>query len=292
VSFTIVVATHQSERDLGRLLPSLALLSQPPQVVVVDSGSTDATADVARRYGAETVELAGNPGFGAANNAGLALARHETTVLLNPDTVVLDDGLSALAALPVARDALYAPRLLNEDRTVQRSVHPLPGSWTALLPALVHPRLLPTAARLDADPWRADEPREVGWAIAACVAARTETLRRLGPFDASVFLFGEDMDLCLRACAIGVPTVYWPAVTLVHTGGTATRAQFGAEPRELKARRRREVVRERLGAGALARDDAAQALTFVTRTAARRVARRDPSAPRADLAALRAARRG
>ena len=42
--------------------------------------------------------LAGNPGFGAANNAGVARARHDVTVLLNPDCELLDGGLADLAA--------------------------------------------------------------------------------------------------------------------------------------------------------------------------------------------------
>jgi len=296
VSFTAVIVAHDSARDLAVLLASLAEHhgSGPdgPQVVVVDSGSTDDGVAVARAAGAQTVVLDGNPGFGAANNAGVAVARHDVTVLLNPDTLVLDDGLATLAALPVRRDALFAPRLLNADRTVQRSAHPRPGTAAALLPALVHPRALPTGPRLRADPWRSDEPIEVGWAIAACLAARTDTLRRLGPFDPEPFLYGEDMDLCLRAAALDVPTILWPAVRLVHTGGTSTTAHFGGEPLDLKARRRREVVRADLGRPALARDDAAQALTFVTRAGARTALGRPSSRERAELRAWwRAVRR-
>jgi N-acetylglucosaminyl-diphospho-decaprenol L-rhamnosyltransferase len=159
------------------------------------------------------------------------------------------------------------------------------------LPALVHPPLLPHGLRVRAEPWRSDQPRPVGWAIAACLAARTTTLRRLGPFDPDTFLFYEDLDLCLRARAAGVPTELHPDIRLRHAGAHATERRFRGEPVELLAHRRREVVSARLGRRALALDDAAQALTFATRIAARALLRRDASRERAQLHALRRARR-
>lgn len=293
MSFSVVVVTHDSAPDLRALLASLVEHVAPaPQVIVVDSGSRDDSVAVARAAGAEVIVLDGNPGFGAANNAGVARAAHPVTVLLNPDVVALDDGLATLAVLPTRRDALYAPRLLNADRTVQRSAHPVPGTVAALLPALVHPAALPPGPRLRADPWRATEPTEIGWAIAACLAARTETLLRLGPFDPGAFLYGEDMDLCLRARALGVPAILWPAVALVHTGGTSTHAHFGGEPLDLKAARRREVLRLDLGRRALALDDAAQGLTFATRAGARVLLGRGAAREKAELRAWWRAVRG
>jgi GT2 family glycosyltransferase len=290
----IVVVLHDSAEDLRRLLGSLAAVSPQPQVVVVDAGSSDAGPQLARDWGAEVL-LAGDVGFGAANNMGLDRVRASTTLLLNPDIVVTDPAVVEKLARHARReDALHVPRLLNPDGSVQRSAHPLPGRPTALLPALVHPRALPAPLRHAADPWRADAPddRRVGWAIAAAVAARTETLRRLGPFDPRQFLFYEDLDLCLRARSAGVPTVLHPSLAMEHRGGHSTGPAYGGEPHALLARRRREVVRANLGAGALAWDDAAQAVTFASRAAARTALRRDARREWAQLRALAAARRG
>ena len=81
------------------------------------------------------------------------------------------------------------------------------------------------------------------------------------------------MDLCLRARAAGIPTVLDPSVRVRHLGGHATRRAYAGEPHELLARRRREVVLANRGRAARALDDAAQALTFASRAAARRAAR-------------------
>ena len=285
---TLLVVLHDSEPDLEVLLRSIERhLPTAPQLVVVDSGSSDGGAALAERHGARVVRMPGNPGFGAANVAGLEHVRTPVTVLLNPDVELLDDGLSRLVELAAARDALVVPRLLNADGSVQRSAHPEPGTARALLPALVHPRLLPRRLRLEADPWRSDAPRRVGWAIAAAVAARTDTLRRLGPFDPGAFLFFEDLELCLRAAAAGVPTELHPEIALRHSGGHSTRPAYHGEPHELLARRRREVVGTRLGRRALALDDLAQGLTFASRA----VAHRGRGRERAQLRALVHARR-
>jgi N-acetylglucosaminyl-diphospho-decaprenol L-rhamnosyltransferase len=290
----IVTVLHDSAADLRRLLRSLEPAAERPRLVAVDAGSTDEGPEIARAWGAEVVE-AGDVGFGAANNAGVERVTSPVTLLLNPDVVVHDPAmLDRLACHARREDALHVPRLLNPDGSVQRSAHPLPGRIDALLPALVHPLALPRPLRHHADPWRDDRAleRPVGWAIAAAVAARTDTLRRLGPFDPGQFLFFEDLDLCLRARAAGVPTMLHPDLTLEHRGGHSTGPAYGGEPHELLARRRREVVRANLGARAVALDDAAQALTFATRAATRTALRRPAGRERAQLRALVAARRG
>jgi N-acetylglucosaminyl-diphospho-decaprenol L-rhamnosyltransferase len=288
----IVTVLHDSAPDLQRLLRSLEPVSPRPQIVVVDAGSQDDGPEIARAFGAEVIE-AGDVGFGAANNLGVERVTGSVTLLLNPDVVVLDAPvIERLARHARREDALHVPRLLNADGSVQRSAHPVPGRVSALLPAIVHPRALPPPLRHHADPWRADgDERPVGWAIAAAVAARTETLRRLGPFDPAQFLFFEDLDLCLRARAAGVPTILHPGLALEHRGGHSTGPAYDGEPHELLAQRRRAVVRANLGRRALALDDAAQALTFATRAAARTALRQDATRERSQLRALRSARR-
>ncbi len=290
-SLSIVVVSHDSAAELPPLIDSVRRqLGNGPQIVVVDSGSTDDSAVLARAGGAEVVELGANPGFGAANNIGVARARGEVTALLNPDIELIDAGLAGLVELAAKRRALFVPRLVSQDGAVEKSAHPVPGRPAAFGFALLGPAL-PRRPRLRAEPWRSARPRVVGWAVAAALVARTELLRALGPFDAEAFLFYEDLDLCLRAAERQIPTILHPEVVLRHRGAHATAPAFGGEPYELLASRRREVVGARLGARRLALDDAAQALTFTTRSLARLLIGRSAARPLAQLAALRRARR-
>jgi N-acetylglucosaminyl-diphospho-decaprenol L-rhamnosyltransferase len=286
-----VTVIHDSAADLGRLLDSVERELRPaPAVVVVDSGSSDDGVALARERGARVVVLDGNLGFGAGCNAGLSLVEEPVTALVNPDVELLDGGLAALAADAARRDALIAPRLLNADGSVQDSAHPPPGRLEGLVPALLPRPLLPPPIRRRYEPWRSDRARAVGWATAACLVARSDLLRRLGPFDPHAFLFYEDMELCLRARRAGVPTILRPDVAVRHRGGTSTGPALGKHDLALRARRRREVV-AREGRRALLLDDLAEAATFATRGATRRLTRRGGEIELARLRALREARR-
>jgi N-acetylglucosaminyl-diphospho-decaprenol L-rhamnosyltransferase len=270
MSFSIVTVLHDSGPHLAKLLASIDrhLPDDKPQLIAVDTGSTDDGPPMASQWGAELIELPDNPGYGAANNAGVAQAAHEITVLLNPDVELIDASILDLVADARACNALLVPRLLNPDGSIQDSAHPAPGTRSEIVRAF-----LPRTGEV----WRTDEPRQVGWAIAAALAAKTEILRRLGPFDPDQFLFYEDLDLCLRA---DVPTCLVPDVQLVHEGGHSTDEQRLQD----EARRRREVISERLGDRALRRDDLAQLVTFARAAAFKRRARDQ-------LHALRVARR-
>ena len=267
--FSVVVVLHDSRPHLDRLLASLERhLPGRAEVVAVDTGSRDGGAQLARDHGARVIELPDNPGFGAANDAGVAAAGRDVTALLNPDVELLDGGLAQLVDQVRREDALVFPRLLDPDGSVQDSAHARPGTKREVARALL-------PSRLTQRPYLTG--RGVGWVTAAALVARTPTLRRLGPFDPAAFLFYEDMDLCLRA---DVPLVLRRDVALLHVGGHST----GADRIALEARRRREVVGARLGRRAQRRDDLAQALTFA-RTALWRARSRE------QLHALRVARR-
>jgi N-acetylglucosaminyl-diphospho-decaprenol L-rhamnosyltransferase len=285
--FTIVCVLHDSAGPFRALLDSLdAHLADRVQLVVVDTGSCDEGPALARNRGADPIELDSSVGFGAANNAGVGQARHPVTVLLNPDCELLDHSLATLAAhAAMSPPALHVPRLLNPDGTVQRSAHPLPGAPGTLLAALAPPQALTRTLRERLEPWRSERTRTVGWAIAACVAAPTATLRGLGPFDPDDFLFFEDLDLCLRARAGGITTLLHPDLRVRHLGGHATSVTYREEPHELLARRRREVIERNRSRAARRLDDVAQLLTYATRSAARLAMHRPAGRQRAQLAA-------
>jgi N-acetylglucosaminyl-diphospho-decaprenol L-rhamnosyltransferase len=254
VTVSVVIVAHRSRTELEALLPGLPA---DAEVIVVDTDGSAAGVP------ATVIERHDNPGFGAANNEGVADASGEVTVLLNPDITAPPGAVERLATLAAGREALVVPRLLNPDGSVQRSAFALPGRPSGVLGALA-------PGPLRREPWRSREPRVVGWALAAALAAPTALLRRLGPFDPAAFLFYEDMDLCLRARAAGITTVLHPEVQLTHAGGHS----YGTAPPDLLARRRRAVIGANLGPRALRIDDAAQLAEFAVRSWRRRDRRR------------------
>jgi GT2 family glycosyltransferase len=160
---------------------------------------------------------------------------------------------------------------LNADGSRQDSAHPRPASAATAVYSLVPGPGLPPPVRRAAEPWQASDARHVGWATAACLVARTQTLRELGPFDRSIFLYAEDLDLGLRT-----ETWFDPGARVVHTGAHSTQRAYGGENYELLAKQRREVVRRRLGRRRAILDDVIELTTFADRALLRWLIGRSP----------------
>jgi GT2 family glycosyltransferase/glycosyltransferase involved in cell wall biosynthesis len=285
----LVTVTHNSAVELDALLRSVERHLPEAQVVVVDSGSSDDSAEVARRHGAQTIELA-NVGYGTAANAGIGAVSRPVTVVLNPDVELVDASLERLAA-PAAAGRIVVPTVVLPDGSRQDVAQYEPTSLPLAVFALAPPALLPPPLRTLLEPWRSRRPRRAGWAVGACIAGATDTLRALGPFDPEIFLYAEDLDLGLRAADAGVETWFWPSARVLHKRAHSTSRAFGGEPFELLARRRREVIAKRRGPARVRLDDLLQAVTFANRLALKRLAGRDATRERRLLGALRAARR-
>ena len=88
--YSVVIPAYNEEEYLPATLRSLdKVLRKIPQfrgeVIVVNNGSTDRTAQIAEQYGAKVVEET-NRGIGRARNRGAAMAKGETLISLDADT--------------------------------------------------------------------------------------------------------------------------------------------------------------------------------------------------------------
>jgi cellulose synthase/poly-beta-1,6-N-acetylglucosamine synthase-like glycosyltransferase/peptidoglycan/xylan/chitin deacetylase (PgdA/CDA1 family) len=98
---SVVVPAYNEELGIAATVASLAGSDYPDlDIVVVDDGSTDSTADTVRALGLANVRVIrqANAGKPAALNTGIAAARHDILVLVDGDTVFEPDALRALVA--------------------------------------------------------------------------------------------------------------------------------------------------------------------------------------------------
>jgi N-acetylglucosaminyl-diphospho-decaprenol L-rhamnosyltransferase len=292
----LVTVTHNSGRELSALQDSIERFLPEAQLVVVDCASSDDSLEVARRRDAGSVIALGeNLGFGRGCNRGLAEVTRPVTALVNPDVELLDDSLTAIAWETVRGDAperLLAPLVLSTDGSRQDTVHPAPGSAADLIRSVLPAAALPDPLGVGLAPWRSPTPRQVGWAVGCALVARTETLRRLGPFDERIFMYGEDLELGLRAAALGVGTWFWPEARVLHHQAHSSARAFDGEPFARHARGRHNAVLRSRGPRAAVLDDASQAITFASRMALKTALGRPAARERHQLAALMSARRG
>ena len=86
---SVVVAVHNGERFLRPALQSLyAQDYEPFEVIFIDDGSTDGSADIAREFAGIRYVHQENKGLAAARNAGLELAQGEFLAYLDDDDII------------------------------------------------------------------------------------------------------------------------------------------------------------------------------------------------------------
>jgi N-acetylglucosaminyl-diphospho-decaprenol L-rhamnosyltransferase len=278
LSYSVVVVTWNSGPELPPLLTSIReQLGDDVEVIVVDNSSSDETSAVARAArGVRLVPLGENRGFGSACNVGVREARSDVVVLLNADTKLVDASLVGLVALASQTGAICAPELLNEDLSRQPSASPIPGGWEVGLDAVAPASILPHGLRIRCEPWRAERRVGVGWLTGACVVAKREVFLRLGPFDERIHLYGEDMDLGVRARKAGVASIYAPDVArVVHLGDRSAARRYADAGLAASIVNRRRIVRLRFGRGRACYDFVGQVVYHALRYAVKRVVGRD-----------------
>jgi len=276
--YSIVVLTWKSADEIPGLVESMdAHLKTEHELIFVDNGSDDGSAEVARRLAphSKVIALDENLGFGAGNNVGVKAASHDVVVLLNADTIMLDDSLADLAQLARETGAICGPRMLNEDRSLQISAHPPLGSWRQLVSSIWPGALMPDVVASRCDPWRADRRAKVGWMAAACIAAPRDLFLRLGPFDESFDFYGEDIDLAVRADLCGAGNIFAPDVArIVHIGQRSVSQRFDERQWKLQFETRAWLARKNYGRGRAFMDRLAYAIMYGGRWFAKAVLRK------------------
>ncbi len=236
----VVIVTFRC-RDLAvACLESIAhnLPGSLASVVVVDNASHDGTVqEVRARFPAVAViEQSRNAGFAAAANAGiLALPGCDVICLLNPDTILLDDGLADAAAYLDAQAGVgvLGARIENPDGSLQPSCRAFPGHLTAFFNrhSLVT-KLLPRnrwSQRYLMTDWPHDEVRDVDWLSGACMLIHRRAIERAGLLDPAFFFSIEDVDFCRRVHDAGLHVQYFPMARLQHrVGGSSRHAVYRA----------------------------------------------------------------
>jgi GT2 family glycosyltransferase len=212
-SAAVVIPCWNGRRWLDGCLESVFAQSRrPDELVVVDNGSTDGSAQYVReRFGdARVLELSRNTGFAAAANAGLRNATSDAVALVNQDVRLRPDWLEracrALEATP--RAASVATKMLDlADQSLVYDAGDI----------LRRDGACEQRGRFEPDDGRFDEPGEVFGACAGAALYRRQAVLEAGGFDERFFLYLEDADLALRLRLAGWTCVYEPAVAL-HAG--------------------------------------------------------------------------
>jgi GT2 family glycosyltransferase len=205
------------------------------QVIVVDNHSEDGSGEMVKEIFSEVflVNSGKNLGFARANNLGVRQASGQFILFLNPDTLFIDDSLEKVvdfyARTPGA--GFVGCRLLNGDGSLQPSAFPFPGLWGFAAANLGLHVFLPPFLRRKIVFKKEDYQSllQVDWMRGAFLLASRKNLEEIGYFDENLFMYAEDLDLCLRMKKSGRQNYYFPETQIIHYGNQAGELRFGTE---------------------------------------------------------------
>ncbi len=220
-----IIVNWNGAHHLKICLPSLrAQTYKALEIIVVDNGSTDGSAEVTRECQARWLPLGKNVGLAPALNRGVAQADGEFLLFVNND-MRFDPGFVAALVEPVKKnDEIFATdgMQFNWDGSERahlatRLVSRRPGSRssTELVPGLYF------------YPNEADRETAVYTGSAACMLVRRKFFEKLNGFDDRLPLGYEDVEICWRAWIRGWKTVYVPTAICWHHIGSSGRSPEG-----------------------------------------------------------------
>lgn len=220
-----VVVAFRSERHIVACLDAIdADRPGGSRVIVIDNDSPDASASVARAHACRPLVIVSprNLGFGGACNLAMDVSTAEIMFFVNPDARLQQGATAALKSVFAAYPAVVAvgPKVQDPAESLRAASAGFEPSLRSTLGHFLLMARLPLVAR-----WFAplqlpfgSPAQEVDWVGGAALMVRSEAFRRIGGFDASMFMYMEDVDLCRRLRAHGVVR-YEPAAMVEHDVG-------------------------------------------------------------------------
>jgi N-acetylglucosaminyl-diphospho-decaprenol L-rhamnosyltransferase len=226
---SIIVVTHNTRDMTLECISSVIEQTKTLhyELIVFDSGSKDGSVEAIRSRFPD-LRLIASPedvGFATANNIAAKHTRGRRLLLLNPDTIVLNNAIERLNEFAVStpNSRIWGGRTVYANGSLNPSCWRHSTLWSVFCLALGL-SAIKRGSFFSAEGygrWQGDTVRSVD-IIAGCFFLIDRDLWvELGGFDPIFFMFGEEADLCLRARQFGGKPMFTPTATIIHYGGAS-----------------------------------------------------------------------
>jgi GT2 family glycosyltransferase len=230
---SIIIVNYNTGKLLRDCLGSIYdnANGMPFEVWVVDNNSMDSSRAMVRSTFPKVrlIESNCNVGFSRANNIALSQCNSKYILLLNPDTLVIGDAIDRTVEFMEEHPkvGIAGCKVLNRDRTLQLACRrSIPTPKTAFFRMSGLSRLFPNSesmARYNLTFKDPNEEQEVDAVSGAFLMARRKTVESIGLLDERFFMYGEELDWCLRAKRAGWSVMYYPGAAIIHYKGESTK---------------------------------------------------------------------
>jgi GT2 family glycosyltransferase len=233
LQLSVIIVNYNVKHFLLQCLRSVyaAVNDLEMEVFVVDNVSKDGSVEAVRAAFPQVKLIANteNVGFSKANNQAIAQATGEYVLILNPDTVVAEDTfVKCIAHMLSYKDAgcLGVHMIDGKGVFLPESKRGLPTPEVAFYKMFGFSSLFPKSKRFGKyhlGYLSENETHEVDILSGAFMFFRKEVLDKIGGFDETFFMYGEDIDLSWRVVLGGYKNYYLADVTIIHYKGESTK---------------------------------------------------------------------
>lgn len=200
------------------------------EVIYVDNASKDGSVEIVTREfpDVKIIKNAENRGFIKANNQGIKVAQGRYVLLLNSDTIVLDNTIAKLVKFADVHPqaAVVGCRVLNLDRSLRNTCFMYPSLLNMFLAATYLYKVFPKSKFFGREYmtwWNYDDVREVETICGCFSLVRNEAIKQVGLMDEIYFVYGDDPDWCYRFSKYGWKIMFTPDGEIIHYGGQNTK---------------------------------------------------------------------
>jgi len=203
------------------------------QIIVVDNASADGTAAYIRTIfpGVLFIESGANNGFSRACNIGLEKASGEFVLFLNPDTIVAENSFEICIDFFRSNSicgAIGVKMIDGSGNFLKESKRSFPSPLISFFKLTGLSAAFPKSELFGKyHLGHLDENKDhvVDVLAGAFMMIRKEVLEKVGSFDESFFMYGEDIDLSYRIQKAGYLNYYLGQVTIIHFKGESTKRE-------------------------------------------------------------------
>ena len=219
MKLSIIIIDFNSSQYIESCLKSLNGFapSLPYEIIVVDNASLENHLESYKQINhvVKTYRLDKNIGFGAANNFAVEQSTGEYILLLNPDTLIVDDSIDTMAKFLELHQEIGALTCLlygKDKKTLQRHFF---GKFQSLLGLTLR----------HYNYQKVEKDKEFFYTdivTGACLMIRRDLFKKVGRFDENIFMYLEDDDLCKRLVDYGYKNAVLNAAKIIHLEGKSS----------------------------------------------------------------------
>ena len=229
---SIIIVSYNVRSYLSNSIDSILKSSiKNIELIIVDNNSFDDTVEyISQNYPSiKLIPNSSNVGFGRAVNQGARIANSDYLLILNPDTIIEEDTLKKLVNYIETNDkiGMVGPKILNADGSLQLSCkRSFPTIKSAIPKILGLDKLFPNSkwfGRYNLTFLDPDKNHVVDAISGSCMLIRNKVFKKIGGFDEKFFMFGEDIDICLRVWKANFEVHYFPETKIIHFKGKSVK---------------------------------------------------------------------